>query len=236
MIDWKSIRSIHPFPTITWSIRRNFETEWIRTNVNPDMNPRSENSLTSFRFKRIGSLVNRGLNFMVREQNLIGMTRIEDLFLIDFTSNEIENFSDWFGWPRINPDTDFGMNRNNKSWFGMNFKFQSGTYNDEELIEKRIHHAFFPSISAFFPLLQRIFFFNEGLSTSAQYINVHQYTVRRVAIVLLSNRQRIVKTCKKLHCLLAKLSHSHHRESTCLLHKYRVIIFEYIWIHRQDTN
>ena len=50
------------------------------------------------------------------------------------------------------------------------------------------------------------------LSTSTQYVNVRRFTVRRVATVSLSNRQRIVKKCKKMYYLLAKLSHSHHRE------------------------
>ena len=63
------------------------------------------------------------------------------------------------------------------------------------------------------------------LSTSLQYVNVRQIAVRRVATVSLSNRQRIVKKCKKVHCLLAKLSHSRHREYMCVLHKHRVIIF-----------
>ena len=75
-------------------------------------------------------------------------------------------------------------------------------------------------------LSNRIFFLTKALLfTSAQYVNDHQITVGRVATVSLSNRGRIVKKCKKVHCLLAKLSHSHHREYTCLLHKYRVIIF-----------
>ena len=56
--------------------------------------------------------------------------------------------------------------------------------------------------------------------------------VRRVATVSLSNRQRIVKKYKKVHCLLDKLSHSYYREYTCLLHKYRPSIFQF----SQGTN
>ena len=68
--------------------------------------------------------------------------------------------------------------------------------------------AFFPSIRKFFFLMKTL------LSTSEQYGNVCQFAVRHVATVSLSNRQRF----------LDKLSHSHHRDYTCLLPKYRVII------------
>ena len=71
-------------------------------------------------------------------------------------------------------------------------------------------------LEVFLPSIEKIFFLTKALlSTRTQYVYFHQFAVRRVSTVSVFNRQKIMKKCKKVHRLLAKLLHSHH--SKCLV-------------------
>ena len=88
-------------------------------------------------------------------------------------------------------------------------------------------------IRSLFPTIRENFFLTKALLyTTGQYVNVRQCTVRRIATVSVSNRQRSVKKCKKLHCVLAQLSQSLPRVYVSSAW----ILGHYILIHRQDTN
>ena len=84
-------------------------------------------------------------------------------------------------------------------------------------------------LETFFTLYWRIFFLTEAqLFTSARCASHSQFPpihckARRDSITFKSPKNR----AKIQESLLDKLSHNHHREYTCLLHKYRVSIFQF---------